>query len=132
MVLLLDSQGFGGGFQNHSVNLLFGHRDIVEADGLVELVAFSGFLLVDHHPILLFHGIAPAFVEAGRVGFLRVVVIWVIECLAEQNARACTGCRDKWIAFAEFVSNECANTSRSGVSHNAGRPRASGKKDGCG
>ena len=47
MGLLLDSQNFGGGFQNHTVDALFRHRDFKEADIFAEGFPILGLLLLD-------------------------------------------------------------------------------------
>src|SRR6266853_4799823 len=110
MMLLLDPQNFRRRLQYYAVDPLFRHRDVVKADVLVERLSLLGFLLVDHDPILLLHGIAAAFVEAFRKGFLGMVVVGVIERFAKQHARACARRGDERIALAKFVSSDGPDT----------------------
>src|SRR5579862_1550073 len=124
MALFLNSQDFGGGFQDHAVDALLRHRDFKEADILVEGFALLGLLLIDHYPILLRHGVAPAFVEALSVGFLPVAVVCVVERFTEKNAgsRACYG--DEWATFSQLIAGKCSHARGYRVGDDAGGSRA--------
>ena len=83
MTLLLYSQGFGGWLENHSVDALFRDWDVEKADVLVKALPLRGLLLVDLDPILLLHRIAASLVVAFEPRLIGIVLIGVVQCLAE-------------------------------------------------
>ena len=81
---LLDAEELGGGLENHAVNDLFGQMHFVKPD-----MAFATRLRLLHRdvkPVLLLHGIAAAFVVAGRVGLFVQFVVGGMESFAKQSA----------------------------------------------
>jgi hypothetical protein len=82
--LFFDAEKFRGRFENHAVNDLFGQMHFVEPD--MAFVVRLRLLHRDVEPVLLLHGIAAAFVVAGRVGLFVQFVVGGMESFAEQSA----------------------------------------------
>ena len=79
-----DAEKLGGRLENHAVNDLFRQMHFVEPD--TAIITGFGLLHGNVKPVLLFDGIAAAFVVAGLIGLVVQFVVGGVESFAEQSA----------------------------------------------
>jgi hypothetical protein len=129
MTLLLDAKCCGAGFENRTIDIPLGKRDIEEAN--VFSIGVSRLpLLLDEELVLLFGGIASSFFIARSVGLLISSAAPCLERLAEECAGSGTRGCEQGIAFPKSVPEKSAARGAKAISHNARgtHPGASGKR----
>jgi hypothetical protein len=116
--LLFDAKQLGCGLENHAVNHLFGQMHFVEPD--TTAIASFGLLHGNVEPVLLFDGIAAAFVVAGLVGLVVLFAVGVVKSFTKQNT-ACRAARDgDGIAFGKNTADGRAACTQAYISGSSG------------
>lgn len=112
--------------KRHPVNPLFRQLHGIQAD-VADLVAL--LLHRDVEPILLLYGVALAFVVAGGVSLVGLLLGGVVERFTDDHSTGCAGCGHEWVAIGEFVTEVSAARAEGHVADGA-RGGATGKQSG--
>jgi hypothetical protein len=118
LFLFLDTEVLGGGFENHAVNDLFGQMHLVKPDAA--FITGLGLLHGDKEPVLLFDGIAAAFVVAGLVGLVVLFAVGVVKPLAKDDSARRAARDGGGIAFGKHTAEGRAARAQAHISSRSG------------
>jgi len=118
MQSLLNAKKLGGGLENHAVNHLLRQMHLIEPDAAI--VTGFGLLHGDVKPVLLFDGIAAAFVVAGLIRLVIQLAVGGVESFADQSTARRAADNGDWIIFCQFAAEGRAARAQADISGSSG------------
>lgn len=124
--LLLNTEKFGGGLEDHPVNHLLRYMNFIEPN--LPIVPRLGLLHLDIEPILLLHRVTPPLVIARLVRLVVELTIGVVNAFPKQDA-ACRASSDGvGIAFGKDAAQGRAACPQANIRGRSGYSGAAGEQ----